>query len=77
MSMLVLSQMFTVLWTLMPTRTPILRMVRSAEDIRTRLEKERRKLDGWRYTLGEMSRTQPAMTSTATPERRAARRRGA
>jgi hypothetical protein len=48
-----------------------------ADGIRTRLEKERRKLDGWRHTLGEMSRTQPVITSAATPERRAARRRGA
>jgi hypothetical protein len=47
------------------------------EEVRMRLEKERRKLDGWRHTLGEMFRTQPLITSSATPERRAAWRRGA
>jgi hypothetical protein len=48
------------------------------ESLKTRLEKERRKLDGWRYTLGEISRNEPGATVAATPVRRAARqRRGA
>ena len=45
-------------------------------EIRGRLERERRKLDGWRE-LGEMSRTQPVTTFGATPERRITRRHGA
>jgi hypothetical protein len=47
------------------------------EEIKVRLEKERQKLDGWRHTLGEISRTQPALTLAPTPARRVARRRGA
>jgi hypothetical protein len=47
------------------------------EEIKGRLEKERRKLDGWRHTLGEISRSQPATTWAATPVRRIARKRGA
>lgn len=46
------------------------------EDIKTRLEKERRKLDGWRHTLGEISRDQPA-TWAPSPVRRIAHKRGA
>jgi hypothetical protein len=49
-----------------------------AGEITTRIEKERRKLDGWRHTLGEMSRNQPRTTTWAvSPARRVARRRGA
>jgi hypothetical protein len=48
------------------------------ESVRGRLEKERRKLDGWRHTLGEMSRNQTAVSLAVTPVRRAVRqRRGA
>ena len=46
-------------------------------ELKMRLEKERRKLDGWRDTLGEISLTQPAVTWAPTPTRRIARRRGA
>lgn len=47
------------------------------DKVKVRLEKERHKLDGWRYTLGEISRNQPVATVAITPTRRAARRRGA
>ncbi len=47
------------------------------DEVKSRLEKERRKLDGWRQTLGEISRSQPATTWAATPVRRIARKRGA
>jgi hypothetical protein len=47
------------------------------QDIQGRLERERRKLDGWRHTLGELSRTQPVSTVAVPPERRIARRRPA
>ncbi|MGH7389694.1 MAG: hypothetical protein ACREM3_09595 [Candidatus Rokuibacteriota bacterium] len=42
--------------------------------IRDRLEKERRRLDGWRYTLGEMARGEVG-TYSAVPRRRALRQR--
>jgi hypothetical protein len=49
-----------------------------ANEIKTRVDKERRKLDGWRHTLGEMSRSQPPSTTWAiSPVRRAAHQRGA
>ena len=49
-----------------------------ATKIKARVDRERRKLDGWRHTLGEMSRNQPPSTSWAiSPVRRVARRRGA
>ncbi len=44
------------------------------DEIKGRLERERRKLDGWRETLGEISRTQPATTLAVTPVRRVARK---
>jgi hypothetical protein len=47
------------------------------EDIKIRLEKERRKLDGWRHTLGEISRAEPPATWAPSPVRRVARKRGA
>jgi hypothetical protein len=48
-----------------------------SDELKGRLERERRKLDGWRHTLGEISRSQPATTWAATPVRRIARKRGA
>jgi hypothetical protein len=42
---------------------------------RERFEKERRRLDGWRYTLGEMARTEPGTTYAAAPRRRILRQR--
>jgi hypothetical protein len=46
------------------------------EQIKIRLEKERRRLDGWRHTLGKISREQPVNTTSAvTPTRRASRQR--
>lgn len=47
------------------------------EDLKSRLEKERRKLDGWRHTLGEMSRNENSATSARAPVRRIVQRRGA
>lgn len=41
--------------------------------VRQKLEKERLRLDGWRYTLGEMARTQPPITHSAVPMRRVLR----
>jgi hypothetical protein len=46
-------------------------------EVKGRLERERRKLDGWRHTLGEISRSQAPTTWATTPVRRIARRRGA
>jgi hypothetical protein len=37
---------------------------------RERIETERRRLDGWRYTLGEMARTESGTTYSAVPRRR-------
>lgn len=42
---------------------------------RDKLETERRRLDGWRYTLGEMARTEPGTTQAAVPRRRILRQR--
>jgi len=49
-----------------------------ADKTTARIEKERRKLDGWRHTLGEMSRNEPrAATWAVSPVRRVAHLRGA
>lgn len=42
---------------------------------RDRLEAERRRLDGWRYTLGEMARSEPGATYSAVPRRPVLRQR--
>jgi hypothetical protein len=42
---------------------------------RERLERDRRRLDGWRYTLGEMARTETAGTHSVVPRRRLLRQR--
>ena len=42
---------------------------------REKFETERRKLDGWRNTLGEMARTDPGTTYAAAPRRRILRQR--
>jgi len=42
---------------------------------RDKLETERRRLDGWRFTLGEMARTEPGTTHAAVPRRRILRQR--
>jgi hypothetical protein len=42
---------------------------------RDKFETERRRLDGWRYTLGEMARTEPGTTHAAVPRRRLLRQR--
>jgi hypothetical protein len=42
---------------------------------RDKLEADRRKLDGWRHTLGEMARTEPGTTHAAVPRRRILRQR--
>jgi hypothetical protein len=47
------------------------------DDLKARLERERRKLDGWRHTLGELSRSQSGVVSEVMPVRRAVNRRGA
>jgi hypothetical protein len=44
------------------------------DGLKTRLEKERRKLDGWRHTLGQIERNQ-STTIAPIPVRRAVRRR--
>lgn len=47
---------------------------------RQRFEEDRRRLDGWRYTLGEMARaeSESGITQSAVPRRRALRQqRGA
>jgi hypothetical protein len=49
-----------------------------SSDVTARIEKERRKLDGWRHTLGEMSRNEVRTATWAvSPVRRVAHRRGA
>jgi hypothetical protein len=64
---------------LRPATDRLGRVLQSAlnDDIKGRLERERRKLDGWRHTLGEMSRSEARTTWATTPVRRIARRRGA
>jgi hypothetical protein len=47
-----------------------------SDEIKSRLERERHKLDGWRHTLGEISR-EPTTTWAVTPVRRIVRKRGA
>jgi len=47
------------------------------ESLKGTLERTRRKLDGWRDTLGEMSRTQPAITLSKIPVRRIIRHKSA
>ncbi|MGH8581025.1 MAG: hypothetical protein ACREVK_13230 [Gammaproteobacteria bacterium] len=47
------------------------------DTLKDTLEKTRRKLDGWRDTLGEMSRTQPAITLSKVPVRRIVRQKSA
>lgn len=39
------------------------------DSLRSKLESTRKKLDGWRDTLGQMSRWSPALTSSPVPER--------
>jgi hypothetical protein len=62
---------------LRPATDRLGRVLQSAlpDKVKIRLEKERRKLDGWRHTLGEISRNQPGATAAVTPIRRASRRR--
>ena len=47
------------------------------ESLKGKLEKDRRKLDGWRNTLGQMGRAQFAVSLSMVPVRRVVRRRRA
>ena len=50
---------------------------RLSEDTLKKLENERRKLEGWRYTLGRLSQHRRSETYSTIPQTRASRGRGA
>ena len=62
---------------LRPATDRIIRALRVqlTAETRKKLQNERRKLESWRYTLGEMAHSHPARTYSVSPARRAVRRR--